>query len=134
LGKTQLLVVRDENQLFSKGDGQVVKSESHKHLQVPAKVIDYMIERSRDSSKEPNIVPEIMLNRRFEFNFGNYLSVIMLHFVCSNGKKHLVEVYSSRGAWAIQTVGAAMVKLADLFVVMMKRVQTATGRENPKKD
>jgi hypothetical protein len=100
LGKTQLLVVRDENSktIVSK-ETVIFASESHKHLRVPAKVIDYMMERSRVLSPTTEDDPEIMLHRRFEFNFGGHLSVVMFHFVCSNGQKYLVEVYDWADTW-----------------------------------
>jgi hypothetical protein len=115
LGNTQLLVVRDENhQTISKET--VVASESHKHLRVPAKIIDYMMERSRALSEiDDSANPEIMLHRRFEFNFGDHLSVVMFHFVCNNGRKYLVEVYDWADTWPS--------KIAKTCVMAVRKLQ-----------
>lgn len=116
LGYTELLLAQvEDNETFSKGDGKVVKSKSYGDLEIPAKAIDYLIDRSQELSKDSlsgNKLPQVQLTRRFEFNFGNWLSVVMCHFVCSNGRKYLVEVYSLHGSWigAIATIVEAVTK------------------------
>lgn len=66
--------------------------------------IEYLLERSGEAASISTSTPtstsaapqELVLTRRFEYEFGNFLSVMMLHFTCSAGQKHLVEVYNCR--------------------------------------
>mmetsp|Transcript_129955 Transcript_129955/g.363757 ORF Transcript_129955/g.363757 Transcript_129955/m.363757 type:complete len:262 (-) Transcript_129955:104-889(-) len=121
LGKTKRTLICEENVTFSQdqimvdasddGDRPVVQSKSlnsipgAKPLVIPSKAIDYLMKRSQSlatvpdpTTKEgdglvPSLPPQVRLIRRFEFEFGNLLSVMMCHFVCSSGRKYLVEVY-----------------------------------------
>jgi hypothetical protein len=96
LGRTHLRRQRQESKIFISGDESAdIKSEAHKELRVPPHVIDYILEQSRLSGqKSSSEVPELKLTQRFEFEFADdFCSVLMLHFRCSYGKKHLVEVY-----------------------------------------
>ncbi|GAX27281.1 hypothetical protein FisN_13Lh151 [Fistulifera solaris] len=36
---------------------------------------------------------ELFIKRRFEYEFGNIVSVVMLHLVCDQGRLHLFEIY-----------------------------------------
>lgn len=99
-GGTLVLIARDEDQSFSgsfQDEGKdpksivLVKSESFPTITVPSKVMRYIRERSQALSNAPP--KTVTFTRRFEIRFANYLSVIMCHFVCSNGHKYLVEAY-----------------------------------------
>lgn len=98
----------------SGSDEPIIRSESYdKKLYIPRKVADYILERSKELARNEKVQiielddngnepapdsdreePRLRLQRRFEIQFAsNYASVVMLHVVCSNGYKHLVEVY-----------------------------------------
>lgn len=128
LGQTQIPLFRDECEQIVPGEGNVVASKSDPDLQVPSKIIEYMLERSQEFSQQKNEssdsktarTPELMLTRRFELNFGKFLSVVMLHFVCSNGRKHLVEVYSLNDSWMGKIAGI-FENVAKLVIAIMER-------------
>ena len=64
-------------------------------LTIPNHVIHYIVERSA-RGLDPGAWPpikEVRLIRRFEFEFGPLLSVMMCHFVCQD-QRFLVEVYA----------------------------------------
>jgi hypothetical protein len=84
-GQTKLTAQRKEDEHFTIEDEREVQSNFHEDLQVPPHVIAYILKTSQTT--------ELVLKQRFEYDFGTFFSVIMLHFVCSNGRKHLVEVY-----------------------------------------
>ena len=84
-GQTKLTAQRKENVRFTIEDKRELRSNFHEDLQVPPHVIAYILKTSQAT--------ELVLKQRFEYDFGTFFSVIMLHFVCSNGRKHLVEVY-----------------------------------------
>lgn len=95
LGQTKLLRCNDkENKEFSAGEEEGVDSIDIQNLRIPANAISYVIQRANDQKFElEKPVHSIKLTRRFEYNFGGFLSVMMVHFVCCNGRRHLVEVY-----------------------------------------
>lgn len=113
LGMTTPSLICEENTVFStdrfdkeKEDLPVVQSKTLKNIPgekilfIPNKVIFYIIQRSLGlhesdeiSSLKSALLPKVKLIRRFEYQFGNLLSVMMCHFVC-NDHKYLVEVYS----------------------------------------
>jgi hypothetical protein len=114
LGRTRLLVCREEMReilLGKEPQAAVVAAESFdaKLLYVPSRVVDYMLDRSRTLSNNHDAeTPKLMLQKRFEFQFGNYASVVMFHFVCNNGFRYLVEVFETH-TW----YGTAMLKFVD---------------------
>lgn len=99
---------------FRKGDLTTIVSATRIPLRLPPEALEYVIDRSIDLgpvsprtattertetngkpiSGEAQTIPEITLVRRFEYDFGNTLSVMMLHFACTNGRMHLVEIYT----------------------------------------
>ena len=99
---------------FKKGDGRYFESSStstNTPLRLPPEALEYVIDRSaalgplhanteiKDQTNDNKAVldamtlPELILIRRFEYDFGGVLSVMMLHFVCTNGRTHLVEIF-----------------------------------------
>jgi hypothetical protein len=96
LGQTKFTCQKPEKQRFTLGNKKYIYSEFHKELRVTPEAIDYLLERSQAVSSSTASAPELVLTQRFEYEFGNYLSVMMLHFTCSAGQKHLVEVYNCR--------------------------------------
>jgi hypothetical protein len=98
LGQTKFTCQKPEKQRFTLGNEKYIYSELHEELRVTPEAIDYLLERSQavSSTRTGASVPELLLTQRFEYEFGNYLSVMMLHFTCSAGQKHLVEVYNCR--------------------------------------
>ena len=95
LGQTKCTCQKPEKQRFTLGNEKYIHSEFHKELRVTPEAIDYILERSQAASSSTS-APELLLTQRFEYEFGTYLSVMMLHFTCSAGQKHLVEVYNCR--------------------------------------
>jgi hypothetical protein len=95
LGQTRLLISIDsEDTVFFAGEEEAVDSIEIQNLRIPAYAISYVIQRANDQKlKSAKPVQSIKLTRRFEYNFGGFLSVMMVHFVCCNGRKHLIEVY-----------------------------------------
>jgi hypothetical protein len=118
LGQTKAPLIQDENQVMvvtvpetdQEEDAPVVESQQlykipgAKSLTIPRSVLWYIVDRSRDwnqdgaaaaaaASTTTTTTKEVHLIRRFEFEFGALLSVIMCHFEC-NGRRFLVEVYA----------------------------------------
>ena len=83
-GWTKFLVCRQEEEdlPFS----VPFQSEFNPRLIVNDKVMKYIQEKHPSST-------QFWLHRRFEYDFVNLLSVVMLHIRCNQGKLHLVEVY-----------------------------------------
>lgn len=103
---------------FRKGDDTCIESSKTVMtlpLRLPPEAMEYVIGRSISlgpvsieheaggnqktentttiSGGAKNAIPELVLTRRFEYDFGGFLSVMMLHFLCTNGRTHLVEIY-----------------------------------------
>jgi hypothetical protein len=96
LGQTRLLNVSDTvNIRFEKDpptEKSGVESKAINDLKIPSKVFDYIREKSNDNNGASVQDDVVIMKRIFEFDFGSYLSVMMIHFVC-NGRQSLVEVY-----------------------------------------
>lgn len=115
LGATHVMLVRDENLTFSANvadkasdaeNNVLFTSESHPNLSLPPSVIEYIRERSRAlTGGRPE---SVTLTRRFEIDFSGFLSVMMCHFMCSHGRKHLVEVYKVRSG-ILSTIASVIV-------------------------
>ncbi|KAG7351164.1 hypothetical protein IV203_010524 [Nitzschia inconspicua] len=113
VGRTKFLAMQDGlfDQFHPHETGPMICSKETKEtLCMPPKVLDYIRKRSADldydqdqSQPQNSSTPPlsqacsnddtVVLKRRFEYEFGGYLSVMMLHFQCSRGRTHLVEVY-----------------------------------------
>ena len=98
LGHTRAPTIQEENAILKVNetgrDEVAIHSNSlhnipgAKALIIPRKTLRYISERSNSAPSQ-----EILFMRRFEFEFGSLLSVIMCHLEC-NGKRFLVEVYA----------------------------------------
>jgi len=111
LGYTKVHQCQEEDAVFStakatnSNDEAETVVESHclhnipgiPSLTIPKYVIHYILERSTTRGlQDPGAVPrgkEVRLIRRFEFEFGPLLSVMMCHFECQT-QRFLVEVYA----------------------------------------
>ena len=75
------------------------KASSMLPLRLPHEAVDYVIDQSMEikgstrSTLVQDGITEVTLIRKFEYDFGGFLSVMMLHFLCSNGRTHLVEIF-----------------------------------------
>jgi hypothetical protein len=118
-GQTRVLRAEEGlNEMFQQQtiDSEIVvhSTETKVPLGIPSNVLNYIRRQSANLDKNENLIgislahsltPDdgnvdnknnnnnVVLKRRFEFDFGGYLSVMMLHFVCHRGRTHLVEVY-----------------------------------------
>jgi hypothetical protein len=93
LGQTRMLYMSDTIDIrFEKGISNV-ESNVIRGLHIPPKVLEY-IRRKSNITNDTSVVEDevVIMKRMFGFDFGGYLSVIMVHFVC-NGRQSLVEVY-----------------------------------------
>jgi hypothetical protein len=110
IGKTKILLAEDSLEIpYNSNEGEnSVYSKVSKNLYIPPGAMAYIHERSRELCKgdrtskisEMQTPVELTLQRRFEFDFGGFLSVMMLHFECSNGMTHLVETYGvDQSSW-----------------------------------
>jgi hypothetical protein len=91
LGRTKLLIARHEGNtpIINKSSNVIVPLQSEVYpndLVVSKEVLDYIVAHHPGTTG-------LFLERRFEFNFRGLLKVVMLHIQCSQGKRHLVEVY-----------------------------------------
>ena len=117
LRQTETKLVQEENVTFGELDhegktaavsNRKVESKSldkisgRNSLVISSEVIDYLIQQSRrmgpksttSSADKALCQPgEIRLIRRFEFQFGSLVSVMMCHFECCHQRRYLVEVY-----------------------------------------
>jgi len=114
VGQTNACLIREENISFKNAtsistvDGEKPSVRSlnlcnipgAKSLVIPQKVIKYIVDRSNQlgpcegkDETSPPASSDVRFIRRFEFQFGTLLSVIMCHFECRHGRHYLVEVY-----------------------------------------
>jgi hypothetical protein len=71
-----------------------IPSTTHPQLVVTPVCLQYiLLQCSKAKVDVGGGETSLVLRERFEFEFGNILQVMMLHFICSNGQRHLVEVY-----------------------------------------
>jgi hypothetical protein len=160
LGRTKRSFICEENETFSIDDGSddgerpAVQSKSlhnipgAKSLVIPFKAIDYLIQRSQSFSSDNDTdssartedssrsgrrqpLPQVRLIRRFEFEFGNLLSVIMCHFVCSNGRKYLVEVYDFRHKESVitRTISSIFAAVRGLLGILQERTTASSTKQ-----
>ena len=150
-GKTTPSLICHEDVLFSSktihdcGENEpAVESKSLKNipgmtsLVIPNKAIDYIIQRSFEFQRVDNgsnmmsDVTQVRLIRRFEYQFGNLLSVIMCHFDC-DGRKYLVEVYDFHDKQSLVTRIISSILLrtrAILGLVPTVHVETTPSKDN----
>lgn len=112
--------ISDERMLqFRKGDKSFIESSttsSMLSLRLPPVAVDYVIDQSvkaegnMSAASDKGGVAEITLVRKFEYDFGGYLSVMMLHFLCNKGRTHLVEIYRINTGTAPGILANVMVK------------------------
>ena len=126
LGATHVMLVRDESITFSANNiadkasdpehNILFTSKSHPNLSLPPKIIGYIRERSRVLTG--GLPDTVTLTRRFEIDFSGFLSVMMCHFVCSHGRKHLIEVYQVRSG-ILSIVASGIVSSTKAFLWLL---------------
>jgi hypothetical protein len=143
-GQTRLLKVADDlDAPFNEEEtNEGVSSEVAENLRIPPKVIEYIRNRSKnlatsaaapvklDDQKADVDNDAVVLKRRFEFDFGGFLTVMMLHFVCSQRKTHLVEVYRFEKLSVVGLVVSLFVKPLSLWRQMSIKKKTSNKRED----
>jgi len=80
---------------FKRGDKICIESskiETTVPLRCSPETMEYVIDKSLAVGPATTI-PELTLIRKFEYDFGGWFTVMMLHFLCTNGRTHLVEIY-----------------------------------------
>jgi hypothetical protein len=80
---------------FKRGDKTCIESlkvETTVPLRCSPETMEYVIDKSLAVGPATTI-PELTLIRKFEYDFGGWFTVMMLHFLCTNGRTHLVEIY-----------------------------------------
>ena len=142
LGYTKAHQAQEENDVFTEeatngtdAAATVVESKCLHNipgtpsLTVPNHVIRYILDRSTqylDPPGEMPLVNEVHLIRRFEFEFGPLLSVIMCHFEC-HGRKYLVEVYAFHHSSTInpmtQIIEYIMVTAQKILLMLMAQTK-----------
>jgi hypothetical protein len=119
LGQTKLLTCNDAENKECRADDEkevAVDSIEIQNLRIPTYAIRYVIQRANDlKCDSEKAVSTLQLTRRFEYNFGGFLSVMMVHFVCCNGRKHLVEVY--------RVENTALGVLTKVFLLPLQMIQ-----------
>jgi len=137
---------------FKKGDKKFIESSktttAKNPLRLPPEVIEYVIDRSfalgplytensmkeemnakKDATisiatEEKDTMPELTLIRRFEYDFGGWLSVMMLHFVCTNGRMHLVEIYGLNKQTIVGFIVEILMKPLQLLKLILMRLRS----------
>lgn len=133
---------------FKKGDNKHLESSkttTGTPLRLPPEALEYVIDRSTvlgpmpmkkeiknqtnqiQSVSNETAVPELILIRRFEYDFGGYLSVMMLHFVCTNGRTHLVEVFRYNKGTLLGLVGSYLAQ--PLYIIKALLLQIRLWRQ-----
>lgn len=144
---------------FQKGDNVYIESSKTATttlpLRLPPKAMEYVINQSfgvgplptkntinEHSNMETNVklragsnaMPELTLIRRFEYDFGGFLSVMMLHFLCTNGRTHLIEIYRLDRSKNIGAIASILLKcLKSLKFMLMKIWPRQLPTDNTKK-
>eukprot|EP00527_Entomoneis_sp_CCMP2396_P007111 CAMPEP_0198140174 /NCGR_PEP_ID=MMETSP1443-20131203/3380_1 /TAXON_ID=186043 /ORGANISM="Entomoneis sp., Strain CCMP2396" /LENGTH=224 /DNA_ID=CAMNT_0043802521 /DNA_START=53 /DNA_END=727 /DNA_ORIENTATION=+ len=105
LGCTKFLIGREEQGEISVEEGNIV-AESNPELVIDSSVFEYIIKKQAQQQQfEDDLVTsscnhQFFIKRRFEYDFGGMLTVMMIHLGCvgDEGKTHLVEVYRVKNA------------------------------------
>ena len=109
LGLTSLREHSNRPQIVKANESKtIIQSNFDDKLQVPPRVLQYVWDRaqvlyrkdgelstSSKSQKNTRSKDDLILIQRYDFNFAGFLSVIMFHFQCPYGRRHLVEVYDT---------------------------------------
>ncbi len=141
---------RDTQLRFKKGDEVCIessKADAALPLLLPSDAMEYVVaqslrmgpvssesttkgEENSNAAEGKSRIPELTLVRRFEYDFGGFLSVMMLHFLCTNGRTHLVEIYRLDPT---TTVGAMAKTMIQLLNGLKPSFQKLRRRKNPVK-
>lgn len=125
---------------FKKGDNKHFESSvttRNGPLRLPPEALDHIIDRSAvlgpllvdnqtnsiEGVSNANATPEIVLLRRFEFDFGGFLSVMMLHFVCTNGRTHLVEIFRYDTGTIIGFLGRILIQPLTIVQILIVKIK-----------
>jgi len=145
---------KDTQLRFKNGDGACIessKSESTTPLIFPSSAIDYVIgqsfkmgplstesttngESNSNATATKHSIPEVTLVRKFEYDFGGFISVMMIHFLCTNGRTHLMEIYRVNTETKLGFIAKKMLNLLDgLKFSLMKLKEKQQPVETAKK-
>lgn len=131
---------------FKRRDNKHFESTASKNnFRIPPQVLEYVIDRSFALGPKPleqenkdlptiekddplvsdeSLLPELILLRRFEYDFGGFLSVMMLHFMCTNGRLHLVEIFCFNRESVIARIGRLMLQPLYIARRMLLKLQS----------
>ena len=131
LGRTKFLIGRHEpgRPTLTKNG---MKAQHNPRLVLDKTVIDYLHARHPDAT-------EFCILRRFEYDFTNLLTVVMLHLQCNAGKIHLVEVYEIPNP-ILRTIGRQLFSILGAITKFLTRRRrrrhdsSSTGSWRPKSD
>ncbi|GAX27749.1 hypothetical protein FisN_13Hh151 [Fistulifera solaris] len=90
IGRTKFLIGREEDGNLPLPDRVQAEKAGKRHN------LDLGLDRNRLLAHVQSVRPdttELFIKRRFEYEFGNIVSVVMLHLVCDQGRLHLFEIY-----------------------------------------
>jgi len=139
---------------FKKGDNKHFESSVTTRkgpLRLPPEALDHIIDRSAvlgplpvdngikyqtnsiEGMSNENTTPEIVLLRKFEFDFGGFLSVMMLHFVCTNGRMHLVEIFRYDTGTIIGLLGRILILPLSIVQFLVVKIMPMRQTVNTKK-
>lgn len=132
LGKTKATLIQEENVQWTpemKIDPVIQSKCLHKipdteSLTIPLHVIRYIVDRSHHlNDQQETVSNEVHFIRRFEFEFGTLLSVLMCHLEC-NGRRFLVEVFAFHDLNnpATRVVSFLMTAAQTLLSVLTRRI------------
>ena len=90
IGRTKFLIGREEKDVKSLPDRvRADKAGRSRNIELG---LDHHLLLTHVQSVRPDTT-ELFVKRRFEYEFGNIVSVVMLHLVCNQGRLHLFEIY-----------------------------------------
>lgn len=90
VGRTKSLIGREEDSLIPLPDRLRAEKAGK------TRNIELSLSKDRLLTHIQSVRPdtsELFIKRRFEYEFGNILSVVMLHLVCDQERLHLFEIY-----------------------------------------
>jgi len=89
LQRTQILIECEENHV-------PVHEALRAEVAGKSNGVELMVETSRLLKHYNDLYPDttsLFVKRRFEYNFGGLITVVMLHLTCNQGRLHLLEIY-----------------------------------------
>jgi hypothetical protein len=137
---------------FKKSDKKFIESSktvTTVPLRLPPQAMEYVIDRSfalgpvstknarneqtnmegnTNSIAEETTIPELTLIRRFEYDFGGWFTVMMLHFLCTNGRTSLVEIYRFDTETKVGVIASTLVQTLHKIRLMLVKIRQ---REEP---